>query len=122
MINAKGDETKNEWVTIANFSADDVDLSGWALSDRKRPPLSLSGTLRSGEAKRFDNLYSREENVGLRLSNKSGQIVLLNPDQYIADRVTYSHQSRVIEEGRPVTFHLDEHIFSDSVKETRNDF
>lgn len=106
MINAEGDETKNEWVTVFNFGRSDVDLKNWSLSDGKRPPLALRVSIRPGEGKRIENLYDESSNVGVRLGNKSGRIELLTPDNAIADRVTYSRSSQVIREGVPVTFNF----------------
>lgn len=116
MINAEGDETKNEWVTLFNFGRSEMDLTNWSLSDGKRPPLALQTSIRPGEGKRIDYLYDESNNVGVRLSNKSGRIELLTPDNAIADRVTYSKQSHMIREGLPVKFNLDEHVVGPSFR------
>lgn len=47
MVNAVGDERENEWVSIGNFSSENVDFAGWKLDDtnEKRAAIGLSGIL-----------------------------------------------------------------------------
>lgn len=102
MINPEGSDSGNEWVSIGNFSPDDLDLEGWKLSDTKRTAASISGVILSGEARRVGDL------VGVRLVNSSGQIALLDPNDCVVDRVMYSPRSHILKENVPITFHLDD--------------
>lgn len=113
MVDAAGDESRAEWITVANFSAADLDLAGWTLGDTKRNPLQLTGVLRPGETKRIDNLFDELANTGVRLNNRLGTIILTDPRGDIIDRVSYSVRSRRIEENVPLTFHLDAHMSND---------
>lgn len=114
MVNAEGYESRNEWVTIANFSSNDINLAGWTLGDKKRIPLQLSGVLRPGETNRFDKLYDASNNTGVILSSDKGTITLANAKGDIVDRVNYTTRNLHIQ-GVPLTFHLDEHISNDGM-------
>ena len=111
MVNAVGDERKNEWVSIINLSAEDVDLSGWMLSDKRGGGLNLSDalaacdrTLEPGQAIRIQPIQP------LILSNKGGVISLFEPptERFSqgrrVDRVRYSRGQAKLE-GRPIIFH-----------------
>jgi len=105
MVNPKGPERAGEWISVANLSADEVDLSGWTLSDTKRSPLSLSGTLGPGEAMRVQPISP------LMLTNSdAGVIELYDAAGRRIDRVRYTRdQARI--EGRPIIFAYREESF-----------
>lgn len=107
MINAAGNERQNEWVTIANFSESEIDLSGWTLSDTRRPPLVLSGRLLPGETTRVQPLIAGH-NQGVVLYNLGGQLVLCDSSGKQYDRVVYSKKTHTIRENLPVMFHLED--------------
>jgi endonuclease G len=110
MVNPSGDERQNEWVSIINLSADDIDLNGWTLSDSKREPLDLSKALnanqrilRPGEAVRVQPVEP------LLLSNNGGVILLFEKPKNgetrgrRIDRVHYTPE-QTKPEGKPIVF------------------
>jgi len=86
LINPDGKDKGNEWVTIANYSPNTVDLNGWSLSDTKRTPYKLSGSLLSGESVRLNPL--KIDDGEIRLSNKEGNMIL-NSDGEEIDSVSW---------------------------------
>ena len=92
MINPKGNDRQNEWVSIINLSNDTIDLTDWKLSDTRRDNLVLGThleeslrTLEPGEAVRIKPV------VPLELGNNGGVIELYgsNPERRV-DRVKYT--------------------------------
>jgi hypothetical protein len=75
-----------ETVTLVNASPDDVDLTGWKLSDRNRNSFPLSGAIKSGDAVRIT--------IGapMQLSNKGGKITLLDANGKVIDGVSYTKE------------------------------
>lgn len=105
MVNARGDEIENEWVTVANFSRNEIDLTGWSLSDTERPARALSGTLESGNTLRVTKLYSKETKTGVKLNNRRGKLELINETGNVVDLVQWTTREQRIKEGVPVSFH-----------------
>ena len=109
MVNPKGDERQNEWVSVINLSPDEIDLTGWTLSDMKRIPLQLDTVLageqrilKPGEARQIKPLNP------LALSNKGSTIALYQPMEgsergLRIDRVHYSQKQASVE-GMPIVF------------------
>ena len=81
LINPAGrDERAREWVSIANYSVDDIDLSGWTLDDQagSRGALTLSGILPSGGTLRVagkTEIILTNSGGSLTLKSASGNIV-----------------------------------------------
>lgn len=75
-----------ETVTLVNASPEDVDLTGWKLSDRNRNAFPLSGAIKSGDAVRIT--------IGapMQLSNKGGKITLLDANGKVIDGVSYTKE------------------------------
>ncbi len=96
-VNPDGNERAGEWVSIINLSNEDKDLDGWTLSDTRRKPLKLSGTLGPGEAMRVGPISP------VQLGNKGGVIVLSDKKKNRVDRVKYTEVD-ARDEGRPVIF------------------
>lgn len=110
MVNAAGDERVNEWISIINLSAEQVELTGWTLSDMKHGALSLNKVLkkdqrvlRPGEAIRVQPVEP------LMLSNRGGVVTLYDkPTKALSkgrriDRVHYTKAQASIE-GVPIIF------------------
>lgn len=75
----------SEWVSLVNYSDKTVKLNGWSLKDTKGRVAQLSGSLKSAEAARIQNLGA------MRLANdKSGSLTLLNQKGERIDRVSYT--------------------------------
>lgn len=102
MVNAVTPERSNEWVTISNFSGEDLNLEGWTLSDTKRKALSLNGEIKAGESMRIQPL-SKDGSEGVVLSNSGGTLVLADGNNRRIDSVKYG---RALTEGLPVIFHM----------------
>lgn len=109
MVNPKGDERQNEWVSVINLCPYEIDLTGWTLSDMKRIPLQLDTVLageqrilKPGEARQIKPLNP------LALSNQGGTIALYQPMEgsekgLRIDRVHYTQKQASVE-GVPIVF------------------
>ena len=98
MVNPKGKENKNEWVSIVNYTGEDLDLKNWKLVDRNGTSVNLKGTVGSGEALRIKPVSP------IRLANKKpGSLTLINADGERVDRVAYSKEEAK-REGHPIVF------------------
>jgi len=90
LINAPGrSERGAEWVSLANYSSGQIDLDGWTLSDSKRKPMKLSGSLVSGETTRLNPLKSDDGGECI-LVNSNGVLTLKDPSNNIVDRVEWT--------------------------------
>lgn len=110
MVNAVGDERKNEWISIINLSTEAVDLSGWSLSDRVQSSLSLSDALPTEKRTLLPGEAVRVQPVSpVVLGNRSGVIALYEaptdefPKGRRIDRVHYT-QVQASKEGEPIIF------------------
>lgn len=102
MVSPRNENVGNEWVSISNFDKEDLNLTGWKISNLRNEPVEISGTVRSGEAKRVTDLK------GVILSNIEGTIALIDPSGNIADRVMYSPRTHQVKEDTPIIFHIEE--------------
>ena len=111
MVNAAGNERDNEWVSIINLSAEDVDLTGWMLSNQRGSMLNLNDALaednrilQPGQAIRVQPIKP------VILHNGGGVIALFNqPTERFSqgqriDRVCYLKKQAKME-GQPIIFH-----------------
>lgn len=104
LVNPRGNERDNEWISIINLTDEDVDLDGWTLSDTKRRPLDLSGVLNEQSRILSPGQATAIKPINpLMLSNAGGNIVLFNNEQERVDRVKYTKEQAKTE-GRPVIF------------------
>ena len=76
---------EEESVTLLNTTDQRIDLDGWHLLDRDKNSMALSGSIEPGDTRRV-TLTSP-----IALSNKGGQITVLNPDGLRVDGVIYTH-------------------------------
>jgi len=91
-VNASGDERANEWVSVANYSPNTVNLDRWTITDTKRKPLTLSGTLQSGETIRLGPLNS-DDGGSLMLSNAGGELRMQDSNNRIVNIVEWTKQA-----------------------------
>ncbi len=91
---------ENETVTIINRSDISVSLDGWKLKDENGRTQTLSGRLAAGEIRTF---ALDAEAGGPQLANRGGDIILLNTDGAVADRVGYG-KSETANEGWTTIF------------------
>jgi uncharacterized protein YukJ len=97
-VNPKGQDQGLEKVTVINTSPDIVDLTGWALADRLKHKLSLSGKINPGE------LLTVPLGKGeMQLGNEGGIITLLDNNGLKIDGVSYTKEDAQ-KEGWTVVF------------------
>jgi uncharacterized protein YukJ len=97
-VNPKGQDQGLEKVTVINTSPDIVDLTGWALADRLKSKLSLSGKINPGE------LLTIPLGKGeMQLGNEGGIITLLDNSGLKIDGVSYTKEDAQ-KEGWTVVF------------------
>jgi uncharacterized protein YukJ len=97
-VNPKGQDQGLEKVTVINTSPDIVDLTGWALADRLKRKLSLSGKINPGE------LLTIPLGKGeMQLGNEGGIITLLDNSGLKIDGVSYTKEDAQ-KEGWTVVF------------------
>ena len=93
LVNPDGEDRANEWVSIANYSGNTIDLTGWTLSDSYRQPLTLSGSLLSGETIRLNPLKSADGGE-VQLGNSKGSLKLMDAEGRTFDRVEWSTKQK----------------------------
>ena len=98
LINPAGRDTGAEWISIANWSTEAVDLAGWTLVDRLDRELPLAGTIEPGQAIRLQPL-----NPILLSNSAAGTITLRDETGRQMDRVGYT-EAEARTEGVPVVF------------------
>lgn len=96
LVNPLGDDVGKETVTLLNTTASAIDLQGWVLADRLKNKLSLSGSIKAGEAYRI-TLSGKD----IQLSNEGGIITLLNPKGLKVDGVSYTKDA-VKQQGQTI--------------------
>jgi len=100
MVNPAGsNERANEWITLLNISAADVDLSGWRIEDQRAKMIHLSGLIEKGSARRIQ----MADHHSIRLLNSGGTIILKNEKNEVVDRETYTKENAT-EENRALRF------------------
>jgi len=99
----------SDWIEIYNASGENVDLSGYGLSDEsKSAKWQFPGiTLKPGE---YIVVFASDKNVSdknavyqhtnFKLSSSGGGVYLFGPDDKIADKVEYDAQTENISLGR----------------------
>jgi len=90
-INPAGsDERSKEWISIANYSSNDIDLVGWTIDDQSasRGPLVLSGSLSSGQTILLSDLKGRNGGE-IMLTNSRGSLTLKDNNGSIVDVVDW---------------------------------
>lgn len=85
MVNSK-ESPEKEWVLILNTSDRTVPLDGWALADKQKAKMPLSGALDAGAVLKVDI------RPPVALSNKGGIISLLNRNGLKVHGVSYSRE------------------------------
>jgi hypothetical protein len=101
LVNPSGHDEDKETVTLINTGATPVSLEAWALLDAQNHRYvlpDLGGPLGAG----LTTLVRLPRN-SIQLSNKGGEIRLLNRDGSVVHRVSYS-KVQAAEQGRTLTF------------------
>jgi uncharacterized protein YukJ len=97
LVNPVGPDPEPETVTLLNTLADAVDLSGWALLDKQKQRMSLTGAIPAG------GTLQVSVQPPVHLSNNGGIITLLNQHGVKVDGVSYTG-SQAHHEGVTITF------------------
>jgi hypothetical protein len=96
MVNPKGKDAGKEKVSLFNMTDDqDIDLTGWSLKVKTKKQ-QLTGILPKGEA------LPITLDPKIKLSNRGGTLVLLNPQGEHVHEVTY--KAKDVKEGAELTF------------------
>jgi uncharacterized protein YukJ len=94
MVNPKGEEPGKEYIILLNKTNQDVNLSGWQIVDKlKKADIIGNQVLPAGDTVRI-----RLTGQGAQLSNKGGNITLLNKESVKIDGVTYTKEDASIED------------------------
>ncbi len=97
LVNPKGLEREEEWVSIINLTTTAVNLENWKLKDARGHAKTLTGTLAPGQAMGVKPV------APVTLSNKGGAISLYNDKGARIDRVAYT-EKQAKREGVPIVF------------------
>lgn len=100
LINPVNPEEGRETVTLVNRTDASLSLDGWQIADRNDRRQTISGSLLAGEFRTF--LLEAADN-GPQLRNKGGDILLIDPQGVVADRVGYG-KSETANEGWTTVF------------------
>lgn len=101
LVNPMGDDPGKETVTLINTGADTVSLEGWMLLDAMNHRYQVSdqaAAIEEGEV-----FIIRLPKNSVQLSNKGGEIRLLNRDGQVAHQVSYT-KTQAREQGRTILF------------------
>ncbi len=101
LINPLGDDAGKETVTLINTGATDASMEGWFLLDAMNNRFQLPGQPKSLAAGATMAIALPKNSI--QLSNKGGEIRLLNRDSKVVHRVSYS-KTQAQEQGRTLTF------------------
>lgn len=99
LVNPIGDDPGSEMISLVNMSSASIDLAGWRLLDKMNNRYEIADlTLRGGSTATI--VLPKNS---MQLSNKGGEIRLLNSSNQIVHRVTYSKE-QASREGLTITF------------------
>jgi poly(U)-specific endoribonuclease len=99
LVNPIGDDPGAETITLLNMSSMNISVTGWRLLDKMNNDFEIADlTLRGGSAATI--ILPKNS---MQLSNKGGEIRLVNKDNQIVHRVTYSKE-QATREGLTITF------------------
>jgi poly(U)-specific endoribonuclease len=99
LVNPIGKDPGSETITLQNMSSRTIDLAGWQLLDKMNKKFTIADLqLRGGSAATI--ILPKNS---LQLSNKGGDIRLINPRNEVVHRVTYSKE-QASREGLTITF------------------
>jgi len=93
MVNPTGDDVKKEYIILLNKSSQPVNLSGWQIVDKlKKKDVIGNKTIEAG-----DTLRIHLSGQGAQLTNKGGNITLLNKNLLKVDGVSYTQKDAAVE-------------------------
>jgi len=93
MVNPGGDDVGLEYVILLNKSNQDINLNGWQIVDK----LNKKETIRKKIIKAGETRKITLSGKGAQLSNKGGNITLLNADGIKLDGATYTESDASVQ-------------------------
>jgi len=88
MVNPQGDDPGKEYVILLNKSSKAINLTGWQIADKQKKKDVLGNmTIPAGDA-----LKIKLTGQGAQLSNKGGNITLLNAQGFKVDGVSFTKE------------------------------
>ncbi len=81
--NPQGTDKNNEWVEFKNLDSEEIDLSGWIIENGSGKRLTIKRAISSSDKL----LVVSVENTSLSVRNNNEQLLLLDPNEEIVDRV-----------------------------------
>ena len=123
LVNPKGVERDNEWVSIINLSNEEVSLDGWSLWDGKRKKLPLNSVIEKNALMLAPGQSVVIKPVApLQLSNAGGTITLFNEKDQRIDRVKYTKADSSVEGQTVIYTNRGEKLKTDdNIKKSRSD-
>jgi uncharacterized protein YukJ len=93
-VNPAGDDPGKEYIILLNKTNKDIDLAGWQIVDKlKKKDIIGNKILPAG-----DTIRIPLSGAGAQLTNKGGNITLLNKENVKVDGVTYTKNDAEIED------------------------
>ncbi len=99
LVNPAGHDPEHETVTLINTASAPVPLAGWKLKDRNKRTSGID----TAEIGAGETLRIKLDGRGVQLSNKGGEIHLLDKEGRTAHKVTYS-KGQVKAQGQTILF------------------
>ena len=94
LVNPEGDDTGKEYIILLNKTNKDINLAGWQIVDKlKKRDIIGNKILPAG-----DTLRIQLTGAGAQLTNKGGNITLLNKESLKVDGVTYTKEDAAAED------------------------
>lgn len=96
LSNPEGSDSDNEYIIIENNEKKSIDLSNWSIATGSNKnkltnhPFTKSIVIKKGETKIIYNKYSN-----FSLPNQKGFIELRQPDEKVADKISYSKEKSI---------------------------
>lgn len=94
LVNPTGEEPGKEYIILLNKTNKDINLTGWQIVDKlKKRDIIGNRILPAG-----DTLRIQLTGAGAQLTNKGGNITLLNKENLKVDGVTYTQEDAAVED------------------------
>lgn len=100
MVNPGKPERKLEYISLLNRSINDIDLTGWYITDETNKSINLSGVIKSGLSESILGLDLGK----IRLRNKGGALKLFSNEPCLIDHVVWSAKEVRDSKGRAILF------------------
>ncbi len=103
LVNPKGEELSQEWLSLINETTSTVKLKGWKMKDKKGRVINF--TDEEIESGNILKIQLKDYRNAIILGNKGNRLSLLNEEGEIVDAASYSAKKvRSVGEGRILRF------------------